>query len=97
MIHEEVSISISQHIDLNITHNNTHSPHGILHGEEHFDDIGLTEIRNIGRNERDGEQLFPRDKLHRRWLTKVCDGPTIIENKGDFTLSLGNSEQADDK
>ena len=70
MIHDEVSISISQHIDLNNTDNNTHSPDRILHGGEYFDDIGLSEIRNIRRNERDGELLFPRDRLHRMVVDK---------------------------
>ena len=67
---DQVHITVNSHIELAETEDNPHSPQGILHGGEHFDDVGQSTLRALRRSETEEANTCARDKLHRM----VVDG-----------------------
>ena len=65
-----IKVKVWTNLDLSETHDNPHSPQGILHGGAHFDDVGPSTLRALRRSETEGENQNARDKLHRM----VVDG-----------------------
>ena len=76
MAQDEIAISMNEHLVFTATSDNTHSPEGILHGGEHFDDIGRTQVRAMRRSERENENNFPRQKLYKMVIDKGLCRPT---------------------
>ena len=74
---DEVNITLVSHLELSHSPENTHSPDGILHGGEHFDDIGQAQMRTIRRRERERENLIPRQRLHNMVLDKGLCRPSV--------------------
>ena len=70
LVQDQLHITVNSHLDLSETHDNPHSPQGILHGGAHFDDVGPSTLRALRRSETERENQNARDKLHRM----VVDG-----------------------
>ena len=67
---DQVNITVNSHIELAETEDNPHSSLGILHGGEHFDDVGQSILRALRRSETEEANKCAREKLHRM----VVDG-----------------------
>ena len=72
---DEVTISLNEHIVLTTNPDNTYSPEGILHGGEHFDDIGPSQVRAVRRSERNYDNHLPREILHKMVVDQGLSRP----------------------
>ena len=75
---DEVQITINSHFELSVNPDNHVSQKHILHGGDHFDDIGQFQQRAIRRHEKDNEHVSPRNAQHKLVQDKGLCGPSTM-------------------